>query len=198
MVATAPLADIPTQLGPWKGEDVPVPNYVTEMLTYDAVLHRHYAGPLGYRATVWVIFWSSRGMVKGYHHPDVCWPNKGFRMLKRDVLPCELRGCSVPVTAREFEKDKGDRQLILYWTQEGRRVWTEDDERAVSSGGDSHGWLGERLFRAAPPAATGRLVVLIGTETWGDGAAVRDRAVDFAKRVADAVYDVCPWAAPRK
>jgi hypothetical protein len=164
------------------------------------VLHRSYTGPLGYRANVWVIFWSSQSMVKGYHHPDVCWPNKGFRMLKRDVTPADLRGCTVPVTSREFERsEKGhkDRQLILYWTQEGRRVWTEEDERAVQAGGDSHGWLGERLFRRTPTDATGRLVVLIGTETWGDGAANRARTLEFAKLVADAVYDVCPWADPR-
>jgi EpsI family protein len=197
VVATAPLAEIPLQLGPWKGKDLAVPNYVTEMLTYDTVLHRAYAGPLGYRANVWVIFWSSQSMVKGYHHPDVCWQNKGFRMMSRAVVPADLRGCTIPITTREFEKHKTDRQLILYWTQEGRRVWTEDDERAAQIGGDSHGWLGERLFRRAPPDATGRLVVLIGTEVWGDGAENRAQTLEFAKRIADAVYDVCPWADPR-
>jgi molybdopterin/thiamine biosynthesis adenylyltransferase len=85
-------------------------------------------------------------------------------------------GGTIPLTVREFARDSGGRshrQLILYWTQEGRRVWSEEDERRVQAAGDSHDWLGERLFRREPLAATGRIVVLIGTPVWADGKAIR-------------------------
>jgi EpsI family protein len=196
VVAAAPLDTIPYQLGTWEGENLPVPEYVTALLTYDAAIHRAYTNDLGYRAHVWVIFWSSRNMVKGYHHPDVCWPNRGFRLESRAVVPAGVGGCDVPLTVREFSR-QADRQLVVYWTQEGRRVWTEADERAVEAGGDSHGWLGERLFRRTPADATGRIVVLVGTETWGDGSAVRAQTMDLAARLAGAVYAACPWADPR-
>jgi exosortase len=192
VVATAPLGQVPLQIDRWRGEDLPVPEYVTEMLTYDAAVHRAYATNLGYQAHAWVIFWSSKNAVKGYHHPDVCWSNRGFRQQSRELLPIRPNGGEVPVTVREFARGH-DRQLVLYWTQEGNHVWTEDDERAAQAG-FAHGWLGERLFRPAPAAATGRLVVLIGTPLWGDGSAVRGQTLDFARRLAEAVYQVCPWA----
>ena len=198
LVAAAPIEQIPIRLGRWKGADVPVPDEVREMLTADSIVHREYRD-FGYEVVVWVIYWSSRNMVKGYHHPDVCWHNRGFRQDSRDLVPIAAGGGSVPVTVREFSRDsasRSNRQLILYWTQEGRRVWTEQDERRVQAAGDSHDWLGERLFHREPVAATGRLVVLIGTPLWDDGKAIRAQTLDFAARMAEEVYRTCPWAAP--
>jgi EpsI family protein len=202
LVAAAPLEQIPTRLGRWDGTDVPVPDELREMLTPDAALRRVYTD-LGFEVHVWVVFWSSRNMVKGYHHPDVCWPNRGFRLDRRAVVPVAAGGRTLPVTAREFARAKSggaaashDRQLILYWTQEGRRVWSEDEERRVRAAGDSHDWLGERLFRREPAAPTGRLMVLLGTPLWGDGATIRAQTLELAARLADEVYRVCPWAAP--
>jgi len=195
LVATAPIEQIPARVGPWEASDVPVPAEITELLTPDAISHRVYRNELGYEVHAWVIFWTSRNMVKGYHHPDVCWPNRGFRLARRDVIPVPAGGGTLPVTAREFTRDS-NRQLILYWTQEGRRVWSEEEESRVRAAGDSHDWLGERLFRREPPAATGRLVVLLGTAVWGDGQTIRDQTLDLARGLAEEIYRVCPWAAP--
>jgi len=198
IIAAAPIEDIPLRVGRWNGADVAVPEEVRELLTADAILHREYRD-LGYDITVWVIYWSSRNMVKGYHHPDVCWRNRGYRQESRDLIPIEAGGGKVPVTVREFARASeahGGRQLILYWTQEGKRVWSEEDERRVQAAGDSHDWLGERLFRREPPAATGRLVVLIGTPVWDDGRSIRVQTIDFAAHFASEVYRLCPWAAP--
>ncbi len=194
VIATAPLEQIPHKLDRWDGTDLPVPQEIAEMLTPDAVLRRAYRD-LGYEVHVWVIYWSSRNMVKGYHHPDVCWPNRGFQLVRRDVEPIAAGGGTVPVTMREFTRNS-DRQLVFYWTQEGRRVWSAEDEQRVHATGDSHDWLGERLFRREPPVATGRLVVLLGTQVWGDGATIRKQTRELAGRIADEVYRICPWAAP--
>jgi EpsI family protein len=198
LVAAAPIEQIPMRLGRWKGTDVPVPEEVKEMLTADAIVHREYRD-LGYEVTLWILYWSSRNMVKGYHHPDVCWRNRGFRQESREMVPIAAGGGTIPLTVREFARDSGGRshrQLILYWTQEGRRVWSEEDERRVQAAGDSHDWLGERLFRREPLAATGRIVVLIGTPVWADGKAIREQTFDLAAKLAEEVYRVCPWAAP--
>jgi EpsI family protein len=198
IVAAAPIEDVPLRVGRWNGADIPVPDEVRELLTADAILHREYRD-LGYDITVWVIYWSSRNMVKGYHHPDVCWRNRGYRQESRDLIPIAAGGGTIPVTVREFDRaseSHAGRQLILYWTQEGKRVWSEEDERRVQAAGDSHDWLGERLFRREPVAATGRLVVLIGTPIWDDGRSIRAQTLDFASRFAEEVYRTCPWAAP--
>ena len=100
----------------------------------------------------------------------------------------------MPVTVRQFRRGT-DQYLVLYWTQEGRRVWTEADERWVRLAGDSHDWIGERLLGRDRAEPSGRLVVLMGTPTSGDGRVVREQALMFAGLMADALYGVCPWAA---
>jgi len=194
LAATAPLEQIPHEIGRWKATNLDVPAEISGMLTPDGILRRVYAD-LGYEVHVWVIYWSSTNMVKGYHHPDVCWANRDYTLARRERLPIAAGGGTVPVTVREFARGT-DRQLVLYWTQEGRRVWSDADEMRVQATGDTHDWLGERLFRREPPAATGRLVVLLGTQVWGDGTAIRTQTLELAAKIADELYRVCPWAAP--
>jgi EpsI family protein len=199
LVAVAPLEQIPQVIGDWKGTDAPVPDEINAMLTSDAIVHRIYRDQFGYEVDVWIIYWSSRNMVKGYHHPDVCWPNRGFRVASQDLVPIAAGGGTLPVTVREFtrQSERGSqRHLILYWTQEGRRVWSADDEKRVQAAGDSHDWLGERLFRREQVTATGRLVVLIGTPVWSYAAPIRKQTLAFTAMLAEEVYRVCPWAAP--
>jgi EpsI family protein len=204
VLASAPIERIRHDLGPWRGTDLPVPEDVRGILAADAVTRREYSD-LGYTVHVWVIYWSSQRMVNGYHHPDVCWPNRGFRQTLRDTVPVALGdgSGSVPVTLREFVRTGSggrdtDRQLILYWTQEGRRVWdAADEQRAQATGGVAHDWLGERLFRRERPVVTGRLVVLLGTPLWGNSGTIRSQTLDLAGRVAGELYRACPWAAPR-
>ena len=155
----------------------PVPDEVREMLTADAILHRQYRD-IGYEITVWVIYWSSRNMVKGYHHPDVCWRNRGFRQDSRDLVPISAGGGTIPVTVREFARESEIlRRRPGSSSCTGRRRGSASGRRRTNSrvqaAGDSHDWLGERLSAAKPVAATGRLVVLIGTPVWDDGQVIR-------------------------
>ena len=199
VAATARLEDLPATIGDRTGRDLPVDERVTQTLTYDAMLQRAYTDPLGYESVVSVIFWSSQNMVKGYHHPDVCLPNQGFRETpgSRGLEAVPVAGGGVvPMTVREFSVGS-ERRLVLYWTQEGRRVWSDEDERQAKLSGDSHRWLTDRLFsRPSASEDAGRLVVWVLAPTWGDGAAVRKETLAFAGRVADAMYGLCPWARP--
>jgi EpsI family protein len=186
------LESIPLKLGPWIGTDLPVPDDVAQALTADEILHRLYSH-FGYEAQVWVMYWSSRQMMRGYHHPDICWPNRGFQQQSRDVVEVQLaNGGRLPITVREFARGT-QRQLVLYWTQEGRRVWTEEDERRAEYEAFSHEILLERLVNPSKPPG-GRLTVLIGTQTWGDGMEVKARTLELSGRVADELYRLCPWA----
>lgn len=199
VVANAPLDQIPLTIGNWKGTEQPVQEFITEMLTYDTVMSRTYRNDLGDEVYAWVIFWSSQGMVKGYHHPDICVASRGFDVRERAIQPVSVTGGgSVPVTVREFvqQRNKNERLLVLYWTQEGRRVWSEKDEEAAQLTGDSHRWMSERLFGTANAAEDGRFVILISTPMSGDGTRMRRETLDFARQLADAVYELCPWARP--
>jgi EpsI family protein len=199
VVADAPFDQVATTLGGWQGEDRPVPDVVNELLTPDRILHRWYVNNVGREGSVWAMYWGTGSAMKGYHHPDVCWKNKGFDASERWIEPVPVAGGTLPVTAREFRQDR-DRMVVLYWTQEGRRVWTDADERAaetdmLSSSWHGHSWVGDLLgARRAPPGA--RLTVVVVVPDAGESA--RREAVALTRLVAEEVYRVCPWASPKE
>jgi len=204
-VLAAPLEQISHKIGRWTATDLPVPDDVAATLGATSITRRVYS-ELGYDVHVWVMFWpSTTWWERGYHHPDVCWPNRGFNLTRRDTVDIPMGAGTIPVTVREFaHKSKvpakagreTDQQLILYWTQENRRIWSEEDEQRAQGIGYSHVWIGERLFFRDQNASTARLVVLLGTPMWGDGAMIRRQTLELAGQVAEELYRVCPWANP--
>jgi EpsI family protein len=195
----APIEEIPLTLGPWTGEDRAVPDVVSELLVPDRVVHRSYENNIGDRAAVWVLYWGTGAVMKGYHHPDVCWGNRGFQAADRWVEAVPVPGGgSVPVTARAFRQGR-EEQTVLYWTQEGRRVWTDADERAertdmLSTSWHGHRWVDDLLGTSAEPRQSRFTVVVVVPSTRD-----RDRrnAAELPRAVAAELYRLCPWAAPR-
>jgi hypothetical protein len=166
------------------------------MLTSDRILHRVYRNPIGQEIHVWVIFWAGTGSVRGYHHPDVCWPTRGFKATttERRDLPL-VSGKSLLVAFREFRRET-DRQAICYWTQEGNRIWTDaDEENAFLEGTPRHRWVRERLSGDVAKRS-GRLAVLIGGDLWGSGDSAERGIWNFCSRFAIEFFRVLPWANP--
>jgi EpsI family protein len=192
------LCSIPLCVGEWEGRDRPVSDYITKMLHQDVAVHREYRNRIGRSTSVWVLYWSAASQVRGYHHPDVCLRNAGMTEAERSserIHP--TGGGEIPITARLFNHDRGS-LYVLYWTQEGRRVWGPEDERAAAAGLGGRGLavrLGE-LFTRSTAVSTdrGRLVVLIGTDNASELGKAESLA--FARMFADTVYELCPWASP--
>ncbi len=195
---TAPLADIAPRFGPWTSTEEPVPPVVTDLLAPDVALHRRYEDNVGHVAEVWAFYWTTGSAIKGYHHPDVCWGNKGFRPTERWVEVVSVpNGGSVAVTAREFRQGRTS-QIVLYWTQEGRRVWTADDERAavndmLASPWSGHSWVGDFLGASLHEAGPRLAVVVVAPSA---GASERKAAVALLRQFAADLYRLCPWAKP--
>jgi EpsI family protein len=191
----APLDEITIDLGGWHGEDAPVPETIPETLGYDRVLHRTYRNKIGQDIHVWVIFWSRIRWDRGYHHPDLCLGNQGWRLLDRRSLALEFApDAKVPATIRRFRS--GDRsQLVCYWTQEGARVWNDADEAEASRGG-SHRWISEGL-KGRVQSREARISVLIDTELWGTNQYPEDALLSFCRLFAAELYRVLPWAVPK-
>jgi EpsI family protein len=193
----APLDSLPMEIDGWRGADRPVPEEITALLGQDRILHRSYENNLGQRVSVWVIYWSSAKLVKGYHHPDLCWGNRGFRVTAKRTEDVRPSGCgAVPATVREFERGGRDTQFVLYWTQEGNRIWTDADERAARAETGfftQPDWLGDALS-GKPAQPAGRLVVLVGTESAAPLA--QAESLRFTRALAAEVYRICPWAKP--
>ena len=196
VVQNAPLERLPMTLGDWRGADRPVDDSITALLGQDRILHRVYENNLGQTISVFAIYWSSAKLVKGYHHPDVCLGNQGFRVISQRIEMLRPRDSGpIPATAREFERD-GSSQFALYWTQEGNRIWDESDELAAQKETGfltRPEWFDDALSgRMTKP--TGRLVVLIGTG--GNSPLDRREATEFARRLAEEIHSICPWAKP--
>lgn len=196
-VPAPPLDDLSTKLGDWtEHRRPPIPSHVTELLQPDVILHREYRNSVGRSATVWVIYWTSAHSVRGYHHPDLCLPNVGFKEQARHVLTLTpTLGGELPLTSRTLAGPSGE-LFVLYWTQTGRRVWGPADELEAQAGMRFDTLVGravERWTDPVPPEPAGRLVVLIGSPNAGQYGRVEVEA--FAKLLADDVFRLCPPAA---
>jgi hypothetical protein len=121
-----------------------------------------------------------------------------------DIIKPEIGG-TIPGTARDFVREHQfhsendnktiavkENQYILYWTQEGNRVWNDNDEQNATAGG----FFFETAFqrKAESVASTGRLVVLIGTTS--KNSFQKEETLKLAKLIADQLYIICPWAGP--
>jgi exosortase/archaeosortase family protein len=137
-------------IGLWRGVDEPIDPKVSALLGSDQAVHRIYRNAAGQPVHVWVIYWSSANVDRVYfHHPDVCWPNRGWAAVdcgRREIpLPAAPCGNSqipnpksqkgglgfgvwdlgVPgaaglsVAVRRFERN-GQQQVVYYWVKTGR------------------------------------------------------------------------------
>ena len=198
---TAPIDDVAMSLGGWTGTTLPTPTVVTDQLAPDQLIYRAYHNNTGSHVEVWVMHWSPGAAIKGYHHPDICWRNKGYAPAARWVEPVPAGGGEVAVTARDFRRDR-ERLFVLYWTQEGRRVWTDADEQAAAhdvftSSWAGHRWVGERLGATGSGGPRLTVVVVAPSSEWSAERTKRE-AVGLTRLVAADLYRVCPWAAPAR
>ena len=198
-LASVPLDRLPLRLGTWEAKrDEPIPEEVTSKLGQDAGMYRVYRNNLGQEVHCWVMYWSSLSAIRGYHHPDVCWGNRGGVPTYRGIDVVEPAGGGrLPVTVRRFEVTRGQ-NFLLYWTQDGKRVWDEKVEAMAGGQGltefsSSNSWVSDLL---SPPAnrPPGRLTVVLVSRHVGP-TAERDMN-ELARRLADELYALCPWASP--
>jgi len=190
--AVAPLDAIAFDLPPWSGESRDVPPAVVELLAADRQIHRVYGNAVGAEAHVWVFYWGTTTAIRGYHHPDICWGNNGYEVVGRWVETVH----SVAATGREF-RDGPRRQVVVSWTQEGRRVWGDADEKAaendvLGSSVAGHRWAARLLGATANPGPRLQVVVVLT----GGGPTTRRDAGELSRLLAAELYRVSPWAEP--
>ena len=197
----APLSEMAMELPGWQGEDLPVPSVVNDLLAPDVAVYRRYTNNVGRDIYVWAFAWQSGSAIRGYHNPDICWGNRGYQSAESWIQPAGPPGAEevVQATGRSF-RQRGDRQVIYYWNQEGRQIWTEADEDAarndlLTSGWSGHRWVGDLLGAGAPRAGQRLQVVIVCP---GAGASARRDASEVASLVSGELYRVCPWADPRE
>jgi EpsI family protein len=193
---TVRLEAVPLKLTQWTGTELKIPEAVRLQLAPEKVIRRHYRTELGQEAEVWVLYWSSTKSMRGYHHPELCWPNHGWRLEGQESTLMSLTdGASFPLTVRRF-KQKNREQMVIYWNQEGSRIWSREDESKLQQI-DTVGLIRERLFQSRPPEE-GRLGFLIAAELGGNRNYSARMVLGLSQELAEKVYELCPWAKPGK
>jgi EpsI family protein len=193
----APLEQLPADMGVWKGRDLEISKQVQSTLTFDRAIHRVYRDDFGHEIFVWVIYWEGSTSIRGYHHPDVCLANLGWMATEKDRRPIFLEdGTALSVTIRHIERSPF-RQQVYYWTQEGSRVLSDEDEANADKAGPANSWIAARLV-GNPPAGSARLTVIIYADLSGHGDKGHRILDNFTKRFARQLFAICPWAEPAR
>lgn len=193
-VVAAPLEQMPTVIGDWTATELNIAPGIQQSLGCDRAIHRAYRNRLGQEVEAWIIFWEQPGTARGYHHPDICMPSRGWTVVRSagDTLKL-VDGTTIPVTMRQFERD-ANRQFIFYWSQEGNRIWTDTDEAIARQ--DGLAWLRDS-FLGSSVERSGRLMVLVGGDVWGESGYAEKSIREFAGAVATELYRTLPWAHPQ-
>jgi EpsI family protein len=113
------LALLPSQIGPWEGDDVPVTARTRELLGTDHVLIRRYRhGEDGRDAFVCVVF--SADDRKAVHPPEVCYRGGGGEVLARATVAIGDAEGSFDANAILVSEQGGAvREVVLYWYRFG-------------------------------------------------------------------------------
>jgi EpsI family protein len=193
LAEAAPLEKIPLVIGDWKGEEKEIDEKFRKALSYDNAIFRVYRDQPGHEIGVWVIFWDASSSIYGYHHPDVCFPARGFVGTPKPSQILDLGdGRELKVIIRHFTRGP-ETKIVTYWTQEGKKVFSDDDEATVDKDGPGHHWVKDRLVEH-PPEMSSRLSVLIVTDQVGSVDRVEKMMNEFARQLAQHVFEACPWA----
>jgi exosortase len=190
--STMPKLDsFPRTLPGWlDSTDLPVEQEMHDQLHDSTSFHRIYTNDIGQRVIVWVVGWDSTSQILGYHHPDTCLPGAGFTEKRRWIETVRLtNGIDMNLTARQMQTPTGELG-VLFWNQEGGRVWTEADE-ANSSKLIGHGALVQRLqdlIEGKPPLKPERRI-MVSMATTNTTKAGFSELAGFAKSLAEALQN---------
>lgn len=189
------LSGLSKSLGPWQGEDLPIADAIRDELMCDQILLRHFRNATGQDVHVWVMFWGNAATTAHMHHPDICYPHRGWNVTTSRMKPIELPGGSeLPVSVRHYARPE-QQQALFFWTQNGSHVLPDGVEKAEMFSG--HSWLFDLFRYGHRPVDTGaRISVLIGTTTRGSLETGEKKLREFTQLFADDLYRLCPWARP--
>lgn len=123
------LDQVPDRIGTWAlNEQQPLEPDVADYLRPDDYIQRGYISTQPESSiSLFVAYFKSLQNNFGPHSPQACLPGSGWlvHLWKVIDLPVPNSPDVVPINEYVLEKS-GQRILVLYWYQNGRRVWAEE------------------------------------------------------------------------
>ncbi|HUI78997.1 MAG TPA: EpsI family protein [Bryobacteraceae bacterium] len=123
------LQQVPDQIGSWNlAEDQPLEPDVANYLRPDDYIQRAYISRSPDSSiSLFVAYFKSLQNNYGPHSPQACLPGSGWLVHLWQVIDMPVPGKPETVPINEYVLEKGgQRILVLYWYQNGRRVWAEE------------------------------------------------------------------------
>ncbi len=180
----------------WTIEPGTVPENIQEVLFADTMQYRIGTDRIGHSAHAWLMYWSGNNGARGYHTPDVCWPSRGFTLVRIEPETIKTpKGRSVEFLCREFAR-ADRRQIVVTLKQEGRRPWTDADDAANRNPLLPIRWLQTQSANASRSQVDDRLAYLVAADVLISPSDTQKRLLQFSANFADELYDACPWADP--
>jgi len=149
-----PLAEIPFELGGWKGtDDPPLRQQIAESLGATAHLSRTYRR--GARtANLFIAYYANPRAGETMHSPKHCLPGGGWEPIELKTLQVPAENGSVEINQYVLYR-AGEQSLVLYWYQ--------TPERVIASEYLSKAYLIWDTLRMRSPASAIVRVSLAGT-----------------------------------
>jgi EpsI family protein len=123
------LQEVPDRIGTWAlTDETPLDPEVAAYLRPDDYIQRGYLSKQPESSiSLFVAYFKSLQNSYGPHSPRACLPGSGWLVHLWQVIdmPVADSRATVPINEYLLEKD-GQKILVLYWYQNGRRVWAEE------------------------------------------------------------------------
>lgn len=142
------FAQVPKEIGPWVGEDLPVDEIVKKTAGAVEYVSRRYKNSVtGQEVRLWLIIGHSRDVVR--HTPNVCYPASGFRQQGEKIRQAftAVDGNPAEFFTARFEKEDAFTHHIerVFW------AWNHPDHNAWGAPDDPrfhYGMMARALYKA--------------------------------------------------
>jgi EpsI family protein len=169
-VDASALATLPTQVGPWNSQDVPLEKAVEAELRADMNLQRVYLHPTGEKVWLYIGYYGTARGGRPEHTPRGCYTGAGWGIESTRHIDVDPR-TELRVNEYVVERE-GERQLVHFWYRSHRKT-------GLLGGLDQN--LDRLTGRLLEGRADGALVRLSTPLAPGDEIAARGRLLAFAE-----------------
>lgn len=154
----APLTAIPLQLGECEGRDLETADDTVQVMDAYSFINRTYRDPVGREIVLHAAAFTDPEYIgTAPHHPTVCYPAAGWKIIERQSDTMDVGGEDVPIEWILFQKDAA-RIVTAHWFRTGEDVFTGSEgfqARMASWGQSTRPCIEKFLLQVAQPSIDG-------------------------------------------
>jgi len=119
---------IPVKFGEWSSQDLPMEDQTIQVLKAHSFINRLYTRASGASVSLHAANWQNEETIApAPHHPEVCYPGAGWKILERRMVNCPSDDGEFPMELMLFERN-GQRVVTGHWFQTGGLRYAEGSQ----------------------------------------------------------------------